>query len=111
MEEEKARRWESMWHSSRRTLSGQPLQAEDFDVPPVLAVEILSPSDTHEEVVTKIEMYLKFGVVVWVVDPDLRTVAVYRVDEPPVLFGVGQDLVGDPYLPGFRVAVSRLFAR
>ena len=46
-----------------------------IDGPPVLAVEILSPKDKHEEVVEKINAYLESGVaLVWIVDPDLRTV-------------------------------------
>ena len=49
-----------------------------YDGPPVLAVEILSPSDKHEDIVEKIRLYLEAGVVVWVVDPDFRTVSVHR---------------------------------
>lgn len=81
-----------------------------IDGAPVLAIEILSPSDKHEEVVEKIELYLSTGVaLVWVVDPDLRTVAVHRPETAPVLFNVLQDLTAEPHLPGFRVPVSELF--
>lgn len=81
-----------------------------IDGAPVLAIEILSPSDKHEEIVEKIELYLTSGVaLVWVVDPDLRTVAVHRPDAAPVLFNVLQELTAEPHLPGFRVPVSELF--
>jgi Uma2 family endonuclease len=49
--------------------------------------------------------------VVWVVDPHDRTVLVYRPQAEPELFNVRQELSGDPELPGFRVAVSEIFAR
>ena len=80
-----------------------------FDGPPVLAVEILSPSDVHEDVVDKVELYLEVGTVVWVVDPDFRTVAVHRPGEPPDTFNDRQTLDGSTYLPGFKVQVARFF--
>jgi Uma2 family endonuclease len=80
-----------------------------FDGPPVLAVEILSPSDKHEKVVEKVEIYLEVGTVVWVVDPDFRTVSVHRRGEPLVTFNDQQELSGEPYLPGFRIEVAKLF--
>jgi Uma2 family endonuclease len=48
-----------------------------FEGPPVLAVEILSPSDKQEEIDEKVEveLYLETGVaVVWVVNPRFKTV-------------------------------------
>jgi Uma2 family endonuclease len=77
---------------------------------PTLAVEILSPSDTHEEVHEKVADYLRAGVaLVWIVDPDDQTVRVYRPDARPELFNADHELSGEPHLPGFRVAVRRLF--
>jgi Uma2 family endonuclease len=81
-----------------------------YDGPPVLAVEILSPCDTHERTVEKVQPYLEVGTTVWVVDPDFRTVRVHRLGQPVALFNEQQELLGDPELPGFRVAVARLFA-
>ena len=81
-----------------------------FDGPPVLAVEILSPNNTHQEVVDKLRDYLTSGVaVVWVVDPDLQTVAVYRPAGPLALFGPTQTLTGDPELRGFAGRVADFF--
>jgi Uma2 family endonuclease len=79
---------------------------------PILAVEILSPSDKHEEIVEKLGAYLNAGVAqVWIVDPDLRTVTVHRPGSVPVMFNAQQELSGEPELPGFRVAVAELFKR
>lgn len=77
---------------------------------PLLAVEILSPSDTHEDVVSKIELYLEAGVeVVWIVDPDLRTVTIYRPDGQSAFFNAAQELTCEPKLPGLRINVADLF--
>ncbi|WP_435008504.1 Uma2 family endonuclease [Tundrisphaera lichenicola] len=80
-----------------------------YEGPPVLAVEILSPSDRHENVVEKIGLYLEAGVVVWEVDPDFRTVRVHRPGQLPESFNASQELSGDPYVPGFRIPVVKLF--
>ncbi len=81
-----------------------------FEGAPVLAVEILSPSDVQEEIDEKVAIYLQTGVaVVWVVNPRLETVTAYRTDSPPAIFARGQELSAEPHLPGFRVAVERLF--
>lgn len=81
-----------------------------FDGPPIVAVEVLSPSDTREGVVEKIYRYLSAGTKqVWIADPDLRTVTVHRVDADAVLFNVSQELTAEPELPEFRVAVKELF--
>jgi Uma2 family endonuclease len=77
---------------------------------PVLAVEILSPSDTQEDILDKVDGYLDAGVaLVWVVEPKYRTVSVYRPGVEPTLFNATQELTGEPHLPGFRAAVSDLF--
>jgi Uma2 family endonuclease len=81
-----------------------------LDGPPVLAIEVLSPSDKHGEVVEKINAYLEAGVVVWLVDPDIRFVRVHRPGQVPETFHETQELSGEPYLPGFRVPVAALFA-
>ena len=80
-----------------------------YEGPPVLAIEILSPSDQHEKIVEKVALYLEVGTAVWVVDPDFRTVSVHHAGRPVALYNDQQELPGDPELPGFRVAVSRLF--
>jgi len=82
-----------------------------IDGPPTLAVEILSPSDKQEDVNDKIDEYLAAGVaVVWIVDPHFKTVRVHRTAVPPRLFGVDQQISGEPQLPGFTLAVKDIFA-
>ena len=83
-----------------------------IDGPPMLAVEILSPSDEHETIVEKINSYLEAGVkLIWVVDPDFQSVTIYRPDANPTLLSGEDEISGDPHLPGFRVPVSKFFSR
>jgi Uma2 family endonuclease len=80
-----------------------------FEGPPVLAVEILSPSDTQRDIDEKVELFLEAGVaIVWVVNPRLRTITVYRPGAAPVLFSGTQEVTAEPHLPGFRIPVDRL---
>jgi len=81
-----------------------------FEGPPVLAVEILSPSDTQEEIDEKVAVYLESGVkIVWVVNPRFKTVTVYRTDAQPALFHEHQTIDAEPHLPGFRARVGSFF--
>lgn len=81
-----------------------------YDHSPHLAVEILAPTDTHCEVVEKVQLYREAGVPqTWVVDPDLQTVSIYRPDKSVVMFDRHKILPGEPELPGFQVHVSQLF--
>jgi Uma2 family endonuclease len=88
-------------------------QSEDstiIDGVPVLAVAILSPSDTIEDINEMIDAYLDAGVaLVWIFDPRRRTITIHRPDGEPELVNVQQELSGEPQLPGFRVPVRRLF--
>lgn len=84
----------------------------EIEGPPVLAVEILSPSDKNENIQDKVAEYLDCGVaLVWVVDPKFRTVTVYRPDAEPVLFNRTQTITGEPHLPGLSIAVDLMFSR
>jgi Uma2 family endonuclease len=82
-----------------------------IDGPPVLAVEILSPNDTQEEIDEKIDEYLQAGVsLVWIINPRHRTVQIFRPGAEPEMVNVHQELSGEPHLPGFRVPVAQIFA-
>ena len=77
---------------------------------PVLVVEILSPSDSQEDVLEKVQVYLDCGVpLVWVAEPVFRVVTVYRPGAEPELFNAQQFLDGGTFLPGFHVKVAACF--
>ncbi len=95
---------------SAETMARQTDETALIDGVPLLAVEILSPSDTMEAIHEKEQLYLECGVpLIWVVDPFDRTVKVREQGEPPRLFNEQQVLTADPHLPGFQVAVKDLF--
>lgn len=82
-----------------------------IDGVPVLAIEILSPSDVIEEIGEKIDDYLTAGVaLVWIINPHDQTVTIYRPGTGPELVNIRQNLSGDPHLPGFCVAAKEIFA-
>lgn len=78
---------------------------------PDLAVEIVSPSNTATEIQRKVLEYLAAGSrLVWVVDPETRSVNAYRSREEARLLSEGEILDGGNVLPGFRLALKELFA-
>jgi Uma2 family endonuclease len=93
-------------------LAAQTAKAARFiDGVPVLAIEILSPSDTVDGVAEKVQAYLDAGVpLVWEVNPFYEAVTVHRPGLPPELFNITQDIAAEPHLPGFRVPVAEVFA-
>ncbi len=79
-------------------------------VPPDLAVEVVSPTDVHSRVSEKVRAYLEAGtLMVWVLDPVLETVTVYRADEPFNLLMHGDTLTGENVVEGFSCDVAKLF--
>jgi Uma2 family endonuclease len=76
-----------------------------------LCVEVVSPSNTKKELRAKIKEYFFAGVrMVWVVDPEDRSVVVLRApDEGRTLYD-DAILDGGDVLPGFSCKVSDLFA-
>jgi Uma2 family endonuclease len=81
-----------------------------FEGPPILAVEILSPTDQTDALDAKIAEYLNAGVQhVWVVNPTFQTVTIYRPDAKPDMCSGDDELTAEPDLPGFAVPASRLF--
>lgn len=81
------------------------------DQPPDLCVEVVSPSNTKRQLREKIREYFFAGVrMVWVVDPEDRSVTVLRApDEGRALYEAAT-LDGGDVLPGFSCKVADLFA-
>jgi Uma2 family endonuclease len=79
-------------------------------IAPDIAAEVVSPHDTHSEVSAKIEEYLAAGVaLVWIINPDTRTVLVYREEGNTVAFlHENDELTGESVLPGFRCRVAEI---
>ena len=61
----------------------------------------------------KLGEYFKAGVLlVWIVDPRARTVAVYtKAAQEPLILGEADTLDGGDVLPGFQLVLQDLFGR
>ena len=81
-----------------------------FEIPPDLAVEVLSPSDEPGETREKIREYIQAGVkIVWKVDPDEKTVTVYTGNMRGVEYGEEETITGGDVLPEFSCSVAEFF--
>ncbi len=80
---------------------------------PDLAVEILSPGNTVEEIETKITEYFDNGArLVWVISPTQHYILVYRcAQEPDRLLKSVDALDGEEVLPRFTFPVADLFQK
>lgn len=82
-------------------------------IAPDLAVEVVSPHDSYVDVVAKLDDYFSASVpLVWVVDPESRTVAVYRNGGESIsLLHDSENLHGEDVLPGFVCFVADIFPK
>jgi Uma2 family endonuclease len=72
---------------------------------------VLSQGNTDEEMKRKRDEYFAAGVrLVWLVDPEARTVTVYIAPDQSKLLMQEQTLDGGDVLPGFALALKDLFA-
>jgi Uma2 family endonuclease len=78
---------------------------------PDLAIEVLSKGNTKKEITRKLRDYFFAGTrLVWLVDPDKRTVEVFTAPDQSVLLTEEQTLDGGEVLPGFSLPVKQIFA-
>lgn len=78
---------------------------------PNLAIEVLSQSNTPGEMSVKRQDYFTAGVeLVWEIDPNARTVAVYTSIADVTTLTAADTLDGGSVLPGFTMPLQDLFA-
>ena len=87
-------------------------QSQSFlDIAPEIAVEVLSPDDTWRRFNQKLREYFEIGVrSVWIVDPEAKTVVVYRSFIDFQEFTEADTLTIENILPGFSLTVSDVFS-
>jgi Uma2 family endonuclease len=76
---------------------------------PLLAIEVISPSDKSADVMRKLRKYSAAGVLVWVVYPQQRIVDIWQPGQPVQSLTQDADLTAPEILPGFRFAIRTLF--
>jgi len=82
-----------------------------LSVAPEVCVEVLSPTNRRVELRDKIIEYFRFGVrMVWIVDPEEKTLTIYRSADEARLYHDSARVSGEEVLPGFECRVADLFA-
>jgi Uma2 family endonuclease len=98
-------RWEKL---PNRRFPEKPIP----DLIPDLAIEVLSESNTPGEMARKLKDYFITGVrLVWFVDPETRTVEVFKAPDRSVTLTEADTLDGGDVLPGLSLPVKQVFSR
>lgn len=81
-----------------------------FSIPPVLAIEVISPTDSLTKVVEKAFAYLEAGtLLVWILEPTGKTVTVFRSETDITTLTRKDTLTGEDVVEGFSCPVAQLF--
>jgi Uma2 family endonuclease len=96
----------------RQTRLGQTKPRGFWQGPPDLAIEVMSPEDRPDEILAKVDEYLRGGVSVAVlIDSDRSVVGVYRPSAFPLILNDPDDRLDlDDVIPGFACTLRDLFA-
>ena len=77
---------------------------------PELVVEVVSKNDTQPYIERKVGDYLRAGVrVVWVADPETRTLTEHRQDAQPRIYSADESVSLPELIPGFCLALKEVF--
>jgi Uma2 family endonuclease len=81
------------------------------DLAPDLMVEVKSPTDSLKKFRAKIQEFLEVGTLVGIlINPEVQSVEVYRLNQNAVVLGDGDTLTLPDLLPGWEIAVSELWS-
>jgi Uma2 family endonuclease len=96
---------EKRWPLTRRLP-----RAEAWDVVPDLAVEVVSDSNSANEIALKLVDYFRAGAEqVWVIYPAIRQVYLYASPTSVRILAEPGEIDGSDLIPGFRLALAELF--
>lgn len=100
------------FYSWRHFPAKQIPQAKVLENAPDLAVEVLSESNTPQEMSRKVGEYFTAGtLMVWMIEPKTRTALVYTSSDHSTAISADGTLDGGRVLPGFSLPLKELFAR
>jgi Uma2 family endonuclease len=99
-----------VWYVSGGRVPPNDVPEGFWTIPPNLAVEVVSPSETADEVREKVRDFLMAGTpMIWTVYPRSREVVVHTADGLARTYA-GEDVIEYPdMLPGFSCNVAELF--
>jgi Uma2 family endonuclease len=79
-------------------------------VAPDLAIEVVSPNDSAEDIESKINDYMRYGVkMFWFFYPKLKQVRAFMPPATPQTLTIDDTLDGGDVLPGFTLALKDVF--
>jgi len=82
-----------------------------WSVVPTLVVEVLSESNTHDEMLQKWSEMIELGTkVMWLIDPATSTAEIWRPGEVAITLNLTGVLDAAPALPGFTLPLGDVFA-
>lgn len=85
-------------------------RSEAWEVVPNLAVEVVSQTNSVEDIVDKVAEYFRAGVErVWVILPSQEQVYAYESPTSVRILTRTDELRGEPILPQFRLPLAELF--
>jgi Uma2 family endonuclease len=94
-------RWDSLSDQQKRGFA--PI-APDF------VIELMSPTDSVEELQSKMLEYISCGVQLgWLINPDAQEVEIYRLGQDKQLISDPSSLSGEDLLPGLTVDLADIF--
>ena len=97
-------RWERIPRQPEGTM------AQDFFLPPDIAIEIASPGQSVAELADRCRWYIQHGVALsLLINPERRTVTRFRLDAQPEELSGGDRIELEPVLAGFQLKVQELF--
>lgn len=99
---------------SKRRQAALPYHEQYNPIAPDLMLEVLSPSnkatkDERAVIENKIRVCAAENILLWIVDPDLRSVYVYTPGQKVETLDIDGTLVGGSVLPGFSLPVRDIF--
>ena len=99
------------WISPDRWATLTPTQREGF-VPlcPDFVIELRSKTDSLTKIQSKMQEYYENGAKLgWLIDPQTRTVEIYRSGQPREVLQNPTALSGETILPGFSLTLDRIW--
>lgn len=95
---------------SRASLPVRESREGYLETIPELVVEVVSKNDTQPFVERKVADYLRAGVqVVWIADPNSRTLTEHRRDAEPRVFAENETVSLPDLIPGLRFPLKEVF--
>lgn len=94
-------RWNSLSDKQKRGFA---------PIDPDFVIELMSPTDSLEELQSKMGEYISCGVKLgWLINPDAKEVEIYRFDQDKQIISNPSSLFGEVLLPGLTVDLTGIF--